>query len=59
MTTGLSRVVPKKMAADEITIWPGYRVVPERLNLTAETLDKQISSGNGQGIAFKDSEGSV
>ncbi len=47
------------MAADEIKTWPGYREVPERLNITAETLDKQIRSGNGKGIAFKDSEGAI
>jgi len=47
------------MEADEIKTWPGYREVPERLNITAETLDKQVSSGNGTSIAFKDAVGGV
>ena len=59
MTTGLSPMVQKKMAADEIQTWPGYREIPERLNITAETLDKQIASGNGASIAFKDTNGGI
>jgi len=47
------------MAADEIKTWPGYRQVPERLNITAETLDQQITSGNGASIAFKDVDGGI
>ncbi|MGB0577880.1 MAG: AMP-binding protein, partial [Alphaproteobacteria bacterium] len=47
------------MAADEIQTWPGYREIPERLNITAETLDKQIASGNGASIAFKDTNGGI
>ena len=47
------------MVADEIKTWPGYREVPERLNITAQTLDKQITSGNGASIAFKDADGGI
>ncbi|NKB22140.1 MAG: AMP-binding protein [Alphaproteobacteria bacterium] len=47
------------MTTDEIETWPGYREIPERLNITAETLDKQIASGNGASIAFKDAQGSI
>ena len=47
------------MAVNEIRTWPGYREVPERLNITAETLDKQIISGNGDRIAFKDDQRSI
>ena len=56
---GHSLTVRKKMAVNEIRTWPGYREVPERLNITAETLDKQIISGNGERIAFKDGQRSI
>ena len=43
-----------KMKADEIKTWPGYRKIPSRVNITAETLDKQIALGKGSRIAFRD-----
>ena len=42
------------MKVDEIKTWPGYREIPAQLNITAETLDKQISLGRGARIAFRD-----
>ena len=59
MIIGLFLMVRTKMVADEIKTWPGYREIPNQLNITAETLDKQIALGKGSRIAFKDHEGSV
>ena len=35
-----------------IKTWPGYREIPERLNLCAEALDRQIADGMGGKTAF-------
>lgn len=59
MIIGLFLMVWTKMKVEEIKTWSGYREIPSRLNITAETLDKQISSGNGSRIAFKDDKGSI
>ncbi|MBO39496.1 MAG: hypothetical protein CMM75_10025, partial [Rhodospirillaceae bacterium] len=48
-----------KMKADEIKTWPGYRKIPSRLNITAETLDKQIALGRGSRIAFRSKNGGI
>tara|TARA_Y100001936_G_scaffold101722_1_gene100068 strand:- start:15479 stop:17053 length:1575 start_codon:yes stop_codon:yes gene_type:complete len=44
---------------DEIETWPGYREIPDRLNITGETLDKQLASGNGDNVAFVYDGGSI
>ncbi len=47
------------MKVDEIKTWPGYREIPAQLNITAETLDKQISLGRGDRIAFRDNNAGI
>ena len=54
MIIGPFQTAQTKMKADEIKTWPGYRKIPSRVNITAETLDKQITLGKGSKIAFRD-----
>ncbi len=47
------------MATDKIETWPGYREIPERVNLCAEALDRQIAAGMGDKTAFVWDTGTV
>lgn len=40
------------MNEEKLSIWPGYREIPEKTNLSWEAIDRQINSGLGGKIAF-------
>jgi acyl-coenzyme A synthetase/AMP-(fatty) acid ligase len=47
------------MATESIETWPGYRVIPARLNITREVLDRQLDAGLGESTAFIFDGGSI
>ena len=53
----------EKMTAEigtaEIKTWPGYRELPERVNICAEALDRQIAAGLADKAAFVSDRGEI
>jgi acyl-coenzyme A synthetase/AMP-(fatty) acid ligase len=47
------------MTAEKIETWPGYRIIPERINLCAEAIDRQIAAGLSDKAAFVSDDGKI
>lgn len=43
----------------DVLPWPGYRAIPERVNIAREVLDRQIAAGMGGRTAFVMDEGTI
>jgi acyl-coenzyme A synthetase/AMP-(fatty) acid ligase len=47
------------MTAETVETWPGYRVIPDRINLCAEAIDRQITAGLADKAAFIFDQGEI
>lgn len=47
------------MTAETVETWPGYRVIPDRVNLCVEAIDRQIAAGMADQTAFISDEGDI